>query len=215
MIIFEKVKKIYKRNKQSKSVFENLDFTINSGDFIKIVGPNGSGKSTFLKLIKKIILPNQGNIYFDKDINDSDVAYVSQNQRSFFLNLTVKENLLFFNSLNNKNKANLESEILENLKNFSLEEKINAYMSNLSSGQIKKISIIRALLSHPKILLLDEVTSNLEERSRLFLFDFVLNELNKTQNVSVIWTTHYPNEIKQSNEKSYFIENNKFKKLPH
>ena len=83
-------------------------------------------------------------------------------------------------------------------------------MSNLSSGQIKKISIIRALLSHPKILLLDEVTSNLEERSRLFLFDFVLNELNKTQNVSVIWTTHYPNEINQSNEKSFFIRRKGF-----
>lgn len=212
MIIFEKVKKIYKTNNQIIKVFENLDFTIESGDFIKIVGPNGSGKSTFLKLIKKIILPNQGNIYFNDDINHSDIAYVSQNLRSFFLNLTVKQNLLFFNSLNNKSKINFESKILENLKYFNLEEKINTQMSNLSSGQVKKISIIRALLSNPKVLLLDEVTSNLEEKSRSFLSDFVQNELNKAQNISIIWTTHYPNEIKQNNEKSYFIENNMFKK---
>ena len=86
-------------------------------------------------------------------------------------------------------------------------------MSNLSSGQVKKISIIRALLSNPKVLLLDEVTSNLEEKSRSFLSDFVQNELNKAQNISIIWTTHYPNEIKQNNEKSYFIENNMFKKF--
>lgn len=212
MIIFEKVKKIYKTNNQIINVFENLDFTIESGDFIKIVGPNGSGKSTFLKLIKKIILPNQGNIYFNDDIIHSDIAYVSQNLRSFFLNLTVKQNLLFFNSLNNKSKINFESKILENLKYFNLEEKINTQMSNLSSGQVKKISIIRALLSNPKVLLLDEVTSNLEEKSRSFLSDFVQNELNKAQNISIIWTTHYPNEIKQNNEKSYFIENNMFKK---
>ena len=212
MIIFEKVKKIYKTNNQIVNVFENLDFTIESGDFIKIVGPNGSGKSTFLKLIKKIILPNQGNIYFNDDINQSDIAYVSQNLRSFFLNLTVKQNLSFFNSLNNKSKVNFESKILENLKYFNLEEKINTQMSNLSSGQVKKISIIRALLSNPKVLLLDEVTSNLEEKSRSFLYDFVQNELNKAQNISIIWTTHYPNEIKQNNEKSYFIENNMFEK---
>ena len=212
MIIFEKVKKIYKTNNQIINVFENLDFTIESGDFIKIVGPNGSGKSTFLKLIKKIILPNQGNIYFNDDINQSDIAYVSQNLRSFFLNLTVKQNLSFFNSLNNKSKVNFESKILENLKYFNLEEKINTQMSNLSSGQVKKISIIRALLSNPKVLLLDEVTSNLEEKSRSFLSDFVQNELNKAQNISIIWTTHYPNEIKQNNEKSYFIENNMFEK---
>ena len=212
MIIFEKVKKIYKTNNQIINVFENLDFTIESGDFIKIVGPNGSGKSTFLKLIKKIILPNQGNIYFNDDIIHSDIAYVSQNLRSFFLNLTVKQNLLFFNSLNNKSKINFELKILENLKYFNLEEKINTQMSNLSSGQVKKISIIRALLSNPKVLLLDEVTSNLEEKSRSFLSDFVQNELNKAQNISIIWTTHYPNEIKQNNEKSYFIENNMFKK---
>ena len=213
MIIFEKVKKIYKTNNQIINVFENLDFTIESGDFIKIVGPNGSGKSTFLKLIKKIILPNQGNIYFNDDINQSDIAYVSQNLRSFFLNLTVKQNLLFFNSLINKGKINFESKILENLKYFNLEEKINTQMSNLSSGQVKKISIIRALLSNPKVLLLDEVTSNLEEKSRSFLSDFVQNELNKAQNISIIWTTHYPNEIKQNNEKSYSIENNMFKKF--
>ena len=213
MIIFEKVKKIYKTNNQIINVFENLDFTIESGDFIKIVGPNGSGKSTFLKLIKKIILPNQGNIYFNDDINQSDIAYVSQNLRSFFLNLTVKQNLSFFNSLNNKSKVNFESKILENLKYFNLEEKINTQMSNLSSGQVKKISIIRALLSNPKVLLLDEVTSNLEEKSRSFLSDFVQNELNKAQNISIIWTTHYPNEIKQNNEKSYSIENNMFKKF--
>ena len=213
MIIFEKVKKIYKTNNQIINVFENLDFTIESGDFIKIVGPNGSGKSTFLKLIKKIILPNQGNIYFNDDINQSDIAYVSQNLRSFFLNLTVKQNLSFFNSLNNKSKVNFESKILENLKYFNLEEKINTQMSNLSSGQVKKISIIRALLSNPKVLLLDEVTSNLEEKSRSFLSDFVQNELNKAKNISIIWTTHYPNEIKQNNEKSYSIENNMFKKF--
>ena len=215
MINFEKVNKIYKIGSKPVNVFENLDFSIHQGDFIKITGSNGSGKSTFLKLMKKLILPDHGKIIYGTEINDSDIALVSQNQRSFFLNLSVKQNLLFFYSLKKTKKIDLEVKIKEYLKTFNLEEKIDAVMSTLSSGQLKKISIIRALLSDPKILLLDEITSNLEEESRSFIADYVCSELNHIQKIPIIWTTHYPNEIKQSNEKSYFIENNKFKKLPH
>ena len=213
MISFEKVNKIYKIGSKPINVFENLNFSIHQGDFIKITGPNGSGKSTFLKLMKKLILPNHGKIIYRTEINDSDISLVSQNQRSFFLNLSVKQNLLFFYSLKRTKKIDLEIKIKEYLKTFNLVEKIDAVMSTLSSGQLKKISIIRALLSDPKILLLDEVTSNLEEESRNFITDYVCNELNHIQKISIIWTTHYPNEIKEDIEKSYTIKNSNLVKL--
>ena len=213
MINFEKVNKIYKIGSKPINVFENLNFSIHQGDFIKITGPNGSGKSTFLKLIKKLILPNHGKIIYGSEINDSDIALVSQNQRSFFLNLSVKQNLLFFCSLKKTKKIDLEIKIKEYLKIFNLVEKIDAVMSTLSSGQLKKISIIRALLSDPKILLLDEITSNLEEESRNFIADYVCNELNHIQKISIVWTTHYPNEIKEDIEKSYTIKNSNLIKL--
>ena len=213
MINFEKVNKIYKIGSKPINVFENLNFSIHQGDFIKITGPNGSGKSTFLKLMKKLILPNHGKIIYGSEINDSDIALVSQNQRSFFLNLSVKQNLLFFCSLKKTKKIDLEIKIKEYLKTFNLVEKIDAVMSTLSSGQLKKISIIRALLSDPKILLLDEITSNLEEESRNFIADYVCNELNHIQKISIIWTTHYPNEIKEDIEKSYIIKNSNLVKL--
>ena len=213
MINFEKVNKIYKIGSKPINVFKNLNFSIHQGDFIKITGPNGSGKSTFLKLMKKLILPNHGKIIYGSEINDSDIALVSQNQRSFFLNLSVKQNLLFFCSLKKTKKIDLEIKIKEYLKTFNLVEKIDAVMSTLSSGQLKKISIIRALLSDPKILLLDEITSNLEEESRNFIADYVCNELNHIQKISIIWTTHYPNEIKEDIEKSYIIKNSNLVKL--
>jgi len=213
MINFEKVNKIYKIGSKPINVFENLNFSIHQGDFIKITGPNGSGKSTFLKLMKKLILPNHGKIIYGSEINDSDIALVSQNQRSFFLNLSVKQNLLFFCSLKKTKKIDLEIKIKEYLKTFNLVEKIDAVMSTLSSGQLKKISIIRALLSDPKVLLLDEITSNLEEESRNFIADYVCNELNHIQKISIIWTTHYPNEIKEDIEKSYIIKNSNLVKL--
>ena len=213
MINFEKVNKIYKIGSKPINVFEDLNFSIHQGDFIKITGPNGSGKSTFLKLMKKLILPNHGKIIYGSEINDSDIALVSQNQRSFFLNLSVKQNLLFFCSLKKTKKIDLEIKIKEYLKIFNLVEKIDAVMSTLSSGQLKKISIIRALLSDPKILLLDEITSNLEEESRNFIADYVCNELNHIQKISIVWTTHYPNEIKEDIEKSYTIKNSNLIKL--
>ena len=213
MINFEKVNKIYKIGSKPINVFENLNFSIHQGDFIKITGPNGSGKSTFLKLMKKLILPNHGKIVYGTEINDSDIALVSQNQRSFFLNLSVKQNLLFFCSLKKTKKIDLEIKIKEYLKTFNLVEKIDAVMSTLSSGQLKKISIIRALLSDPKILLLDEITSNLEEESRNFIADYVCNELNHIQKISIIWTTHYPNEIKEDIGKSYIIKKSNLVKL--
>ena len=213
MINFEKVNKIYKIGSKPINVFENLNFSIHQGDFIKITGPNGSGKSTFLKLIKKLILPNHGKIIYGTEINDSDIALISQNQRSFFLNLSVKQNLLFFYSLKKTKKIDLEVKIKEYLKTFNLVEKIDAVMSTLSSGQLKKISIIRALLSDPKILLLDELTSNLEEESRNFIAEYVCNELNHIQKIPIIWTTHYPNEIKKDIEQSYVIKNRNLVKL--
>ena len=213
MINFEKVNKIYKIGSKPINVFENLNFSIHQGDFIKITGSNGSGKSTFLKLMKKLILPDRGKIIYGTEINDSDIALVSQNQRSFFLNLSVRQNLLFFYSLKKTKKIDLEVKIKEYLKTFNLEEKIDAVMSTLSSGQLKKISIIRALLSDPKILLLDELTSNLEEESRNFIADYVSNELNHIQKIPIIWTTHYPNEIKEDIEKSYIIKNSNLVKL--
>jgi len=213
MINFEKVNKIYKIGSKPVNVFENLDFSIHQGDFIKITGSNGSGKSTFLKLMKKLILPDHGKIIYGTEINDSDIALVSQNQRSFFLNLSVKQNLLFFYSLKKNKKIDLEVKIKEYLKTFNLEEKIDAVMSTLSSGQLKKISIIRALLSDPKILLLDEITSNLEEESRSFIADYVCSELNHIQKIPIIWTTHYPNEIKKDIEQSYIIKNRNLVKL--
>jgi ABC-type multidrug transport system ATPase subunit len=160
-----------------------------------------------------LILPNHGKIIYGSEINDSDIALVSQNQRSFFLNLSVKQNLLFFCSLKKTKKIDLEIKIKEYLKTFNLIEKIDAVMSTLSSGQLKKISIIRALLSDPKVLLLDEITSNLEEESRNFFADYVCNELNHIQKISIIWTTHYPNEIKKDIEKSYTIKNSNLVKL--
>tara|TARA_A100001388_G_scaffold159362_1_gene118848 strand:+ start:5799 stop:6443 length:645 start_codon:yes stop_codon:yes gene_type:complete len=207
MINLTGIDKFYDLNSDRKYIFKNLNFSINSSDLIVITGPNGSGKTTLLRLLNKITLPNNGEVLFDADLQLDEVSMVSQNQRSFFLNLSVMQNLQFFLDISKNLVGNSLAKINEQLEIFGLLDKSNSQMSSLSSGQLKKISIIRSLLVRPKILLLDEVNSNLEENARKFISEYVVSELNGNFGTAVIWTTHYPNELNTNKAINYIIKN--------
>ena len=117
------------------------------------------------------------------------------------------QNLQFFLDISKNLVGNSLAKINEQLEIFGLLDKSNSQMSSLSSGQLKKISIIRSLLVRPKILLLDEVNSNLEENARKFISEYVVSELNGNFGTAVIWTTHYPNELNTNKAINYIIKN--------
>ena len=96
MIKITSVDKFYKLNNVKKYIFKDLNFSVKSGDLIKITGPNGSGKTTLLRLLNRITLPDKGEVVYAPNLQPNEVSIVSQNQRSFFLNLTVMNNLQFF-----------------------------------------------------------------------------------------------------------------------
>ena len=198
MIKIEKVSKVYVSNNLSKAIFDGICLEIKAGDFYKLIGPNGSGKTTLLKLIKKTILPDNGQIILSDTVNYDEISLVSQNYRSFFLNLTLYDNLEFFSSLQDKKILN-QTEIIDSyLDSLDLLSKRDSYVSTLSSGEIKKLSIIRGLLSKPKVLLLDEITTSLDAKTKSKIIDFI-DKLNLKRNISVIWATHNPDEIKRNN----------------
>ena len=208
MINIAGVDKFYNLKNVRKYIFKDLNFSVKSGDLIKITGPNGSGKTTLLRLLHKITLPEKGNVIYEPGLHSNQVSIVSQNQRSFFLNLSVMQNLQFFSDISGNLSGNSLAEIHEKLEIFGLLHKSNAQMSSLSSGQLKKISIIRSLLVRPKILLLDEVNSTLEESARKFISEYVVNELNGKFGTAVIWTTHYPNELNTNLSSDYIVKDN-------
>ena len=208
MINITGVDKFYDLKNVRKYIFKNLNFSVKSGDLIKITGPNGSGKTTFLRLLNKITLPEKGEVTYDPDLQANEVSIVSQNHRSFFLNLSVMQNLQFFSDISGSLSGNSLAEIHEKLEIFGLLHKSNTQMSSLSSGQQKKISIIRSLLVRPKILLLDEVNSNLEDSARKFISEYVVNELIGKYGTAVIWTTHYPNELNTNLSSDYIVKDN-------
>jgi len=161
-------------------IFENLNIDIQKHSHTVITGPNGSGKSTLLGMIAGLYLPQFGQT----KTYSRNIGYVGVTPLVF--DGTLKENLLYGN--NNQVDDSIIYDLLEEFQFFNDEEfQLTKLISNktLSSGQLQKISFIRSLLNEADILLLDESTSNLDEKSKQFIFK-ILN----SKKLTIINSTH-------------------------
>jgi len=161
-------------------IFENLNIDIQKHSHTVITGPNGSGKSTLLGMIAGLYLPQFGQT----KTYSRNIGYVGVTPLVF--DGTLKENLLYGN--NNQVDDSIIYDLLEEFQFFNDEEfQLTKLISNktLSSGQLQKISFIRSLLNDADILLLDESTSNLDEKSKQFIFK-ILN----SKKLTIINSTH-------------------------
>ena len=164
-------------------MFDNLNLVIPRNKHTIITGPNGSGKSTLLGLMSGIFYPTKGLV----QSYTNRYGYVSATP--MILNDTLRNNILYGNQ-----EDITDDEIINFIKQFKLfgdeaDIDLSQKISNkkLSTGQMQKISFIRALLSNPEILILDESTSNLDLESRKLIFDIINN-----QNLTIINSTHSP-----------------------
>lgn len=191
------------KNFKNVTVLNNLSLQVKQGDFIGIYGKNGSGKTTLLKLILGILRPDSGEIKICSGL----ISYISCNYRSFYMQISVKENLLFFMSLNkcfNRTK-NLEKIELY-LKKFNMLNHLNARVSTLSSGQLKKLMFIRAFICEPEIVLMDEPLSNIDKDSQNIILSFI-EDYFSPKNKAILWVTHDKYEIENHINKSLLLSN--------
>lgn len=158
---------LFKKNKIN--IFNGLNIAINEGEKIKVTGLNGSGKTTFLKLLSGSINPNIGNIIFHKKIV---VSFVSANQRSFYGRLTAIENLKFFCQIDDQEIQLLEKFISDHKELLNLNF-LNKKYIELSSGQKKKLGLLRGLYKNPDLLILDEPLTYLDTESRKVLISYI------------------------------------------
>ena len=170
-----------------KEIFEKLNITFQKDKHTIITGANGSGKSTLLALISGVLYPQSGKVI----TSTSKIGYIGATP--LILTDTIKSNVLYGNKL-----SVTDDEILNLLKSFELFDDENRYsldqqISNksLSSGQMQKIAFVRALLAKVELLLLDESTANLDDKTRNKIF----NILDK-QNITIINSTHDPKMFK-------------------
>ena len=156
----------------SLTVFDGLSETICKGDVVVIIGPSGGGKSTFIRCLNLLEQPTAGKIYFEGeditakgfDVNRhrQKVGMVFQ-QFNLFNNLTVLENItISLTKVKKQSEEESKEKALKLLKRVGLEDKANAYPSQLFGGQKQRIAIVRALAMEPDVLLFDEPTSALD-----------------------------------------------------
>jgi ABC-type Fe3+/spermidine/putrescine transport system ATPase subunit len=212
-ITLRNIKKSFQEgNKGKKGILSNLSLEIEKDTLIGILGPSGSGKTTLLRILAGLETPDEGSIIIDnKVIFDSEkkvnvppekrnVALVFQDF-ALWPHLTVEEHLKFVLEASGiKRNKHFKHLIGNYLKLFQMENNSNSYPKELSGGEKQRVAIMRALAQEPRVLLLDEPFSNLDQ----ILKEDFKKELKKVQKkfkMSMIYVTHnYLDLIGMANE---------------
>lgn len=193
------VKALYK-SFRSKEVLKGISFSLDPGEILGIIGPNGAGKSTLLYILMGIITPDSGEIfYFGKNFFSNRAKILQRigfasHYVSLPYSLTVMENLKVFAHLYGVKGA--ERRIEELLELFLLKEKKNSITRALSSGEMMRVNLVRALLANPNILLLDEPTAGLDPDYVRYVGK-ILKEKSERENLTIILTSHQLGELER------------------
>ena len=184
-LIFEKVCFSYGEKLNKKEIFNNFSYKIKKGKFTSIIGPSGSGKTSLLKLISGIVKCKKGEIRFENEIikkKSIDISLVQQDA-SLMPWLNVYQNIEFGNVNKKSNKIN------KIIADVGLQEFKEFYPHQLSGGLLQRVSIARALLFNPKLLLLDEPFAALDNLSRETISTGLISII-KEEAATVIMVTH-------------------------
>jgi ABC-2 type transport system ATP-binding protein len=183
----------------------HLDLEIKKGELFGLLGPNGAGKTTLVKILCTLLPPDEGTAL----VNGFDVAkqpmqvkqsigtLFSVGERGFFWRLSGYSNLEFFAAINNVPRHGRQHRIMEVLELVGLKDKAFEVFQKYSGGMKRKLALARALLPDPPILLLDEPTTGLDVTSSRSIRDFIKNDLGKKAGKTVLYTTHYIEEVSQ------------------
>lgn len=196
------------KNYKEKKALDNVCLQIKQGELLGLLGVNGAGKTTLIQILCGLTKKSSGTVTIDtydldKDIDKiKKIVDISPQETSIASNLTVKENLEFFNELYN-NPPDFIQEIVET---FHLNDVLNQRAKTLSGGYKRRLSIAVALISKPKILFLDEPTLGLDVYSRRELWK-IIEHLR--ENVTIILTSHYLEEIERLCDRVAILSNGK------
>lgn len=187
-------------------ILDNINCKIKDNSITAIIGPNGAGKSVFLQTINGLTNIDNGKITFDEIDSNQEIrkkqALVFQTPT--LLRRNVKSNMDFVSSLRNKDSKEL---IKENLKRVGLEGYDEKPARLLSGGEKQRLSLARALLIKPSVLLLDEPTANLDPFSLKLIEEIILEENKK--GTSIILTTHDMSQAKRLASDIIFLNKGK------
>ncbi len=216
MIQFENVTK----NFGSINALDNASFSVKDGEFVFLTGPSGAGKTTILKLILREMLPDSGKVVFNdidlSTLSQKDVPDLRQQMGIVFQDFkliperTVTENVEVALAVSNVPQEEWEKRVNHVLKLVGLTTRSKLFPSQLSGGELQRVSLARALVINPKIILADEPTGNLDWKTAEGIMD-LFEKVNK-EGKTIIMATHHEGIIKHAKHRVIKLEDGKIVK---
>jgi cell division transport system ATP-binding protein len=195
MIVFDLVSKIYEPNVEA---LKDVSFVIEKGEFVFVVGASGSGKSTLIRLLLKEIEPTDGRIMVGgRDLTRLKRSKVPQLRRNvgcvfqdfkLLPNRTASENVAYALKVQGESKVSIRRKVPEVLNLVGLAHKMNSLPNELSGGEQQRVSIARAFVNHPPLLICDEPTGNLDPDTSVGIMQ-LLYRINRS-GTTILMVTH-------------------------
>ncbi len=192
------IRNVYKQYKNGVTALCDINVSIPKGDFVFVIGATASGKSTLIKLLYRQEKPNKGEVY----VGGINVAKL-RNRKVYKLrrklgivfqdykllpNLTVFENVAFALEIYGLPESDVRKRVMKAIEKVGLKEKFRSYPDQLSGGEQQRVSIARAIVNNPKILICDEPTGNLDPETSLEIME-IINKINE-DGTTIIMATH-------------------------
>jgi putative ABC transport system ATP-binding protein len=202
MIQLKSVVKTYRMGSETLSVLDGINLEIGDGEFVAIMGPSGSGKSTLANVIGGLDRPTSGTIKVDDQelsrLSDKDLSEYRNKKIGFVFqsfnllpSYTTIENVMIPLILAGVGRKERKQKAFEYLKVVGLESRSRHKPNQLSGGERQRVSIARALVNDPKIIIADEPTGNLDSKKTTEIIS-LLKVLNREEKITVIVITHDP-----------------------
>ncbi len=197
IVELKNVSKIYKTGEKEFKALDNIDLSINKGEFVVILGPSGAGKSTLLNLIGGMDTPTEGTIRIDGE----DISKYNENQLSEYRAENIGFIFQFYNilpTLTVLENVELIRDVVKNgndckeaIKAVGLEKHMNKFPNQLSGGEQQRVSIARAIAKNPKLLLCDEPTGALDSKTGVEVLKLLKKQCDGNNGANtVIIVTH-------------------------
>ncbi|MBQ3142210.1 MAG: cell division ATP-binding protein FtsE [Bacilli bacterium] len=192
-------KNVYKQYKNGVNALVDVNLAIEKGDFVFVIGASGSGKSTLIKLLYREEKPTRGDVYIGgikvSKLRNRKVYKLRRKLGIVFQDYkllpkkTVYENVAFALLVYGLKETEIRKRVLKALDQVGLKGKYRSYPDQLSGGEQQRVSIARAIVNNPKVLICDEPTGNLDPETSKEIMD-VIESINKEWGTTIIMATH-------------------------
>ncbi|WP_138203497.1 cell division ATP-binding protein FtsE [Haloimpatiens lingqiaonensis] len=211
MIKFENVTKVYNNNVLALS---NVNIEIDNGEFVFLVGPSGAGKSTFIKILLKEVEPSSGTVI----VNDTNLTEIKRGEVPYYRrkigvvfqdfrlipSLNVYENVAFAMRVIGASSREIRKKVPTVLSLVGLSKKYKAFPNELSGGEQQRVSLARAIVNNPSLLIADEPTGNLDPETTLEIMD-ILQDINRA-GTTIVMATHAKDIVDNMKKRVIAIE---------